>query len=56
MEKYEIKINIEFNARDFLQAKKVRGKIEESVMPIFFSKEDMHSWGIILQRMEKERL
>lgn len=43
MGKYKIEINIEFNAKDFLQAEKLKGKIEEGVMPIFFSKEDMHS-------------
>lgn len=56
MEKYKIQINIEFNAKDFLQAKKLKGKIEKGVLPVFFSEEDMHSWEIILQRMEKERL
>lgn len=56
MEKYEIKINIEINAKDFVQAEKVRRRIEESVMTIFFSEEDMHSWEIIMQSDEKERL
>ena len=29
MTKYKININIEFEAKDFLQAEKVQGKIEE---------------------------
>ena len=53
MEKYEIKISIEFNAKDFLQAEKVKVKIGERVFPLLLSEEDMHSLEITLQRMER---
>ena len=56
MENYKIQINIEFNAKDFLQAEKVQGKIEERIFPLLLSGEDMHSFEIVLQRMEKDRL
>ena len=53
MEKYEIIISIEFNAKDFLQAEKVKVKIGERVLPLLLSEEDMHSLEITLQRMER---
>ena len=53
MEKYEIKISIEFNSKDFLQAEKVKVKIGERVLPLLLSEEDMHSLEITLQRMER---
>lgn len=56
MEKYEIKISIEFNAKDFLQAEKVKGKIEECIFPDLLNEASIRSWEIILQKNEKERL
>lgn len=56
MEKYKIQINIEFNAKDFLQAEKLKGKIEKIVLPVLLREAFVDSWEIILQRMEKERL
>ena len=56
MEKYEIKISIEFNAKDFLQAEKIKVRIGERILPLLLSEEDMHSLEINLKRMEKERL
>lgn len=56
MEKYKIQINIEFNAKDFLQAEKVKGKIEERIIPLLLDEGDMRFWEIVLQKMEKERL
>ena len=50
MEKYKIQINIEFNAKDFLQAKKLKGKIEESVLLVLLREECVGSWEIILQK------
>lgn len=56
MEKYKIQINIEFNAKDFFQAEKVKGKIDRCILPILLREAFVDSWEIILQRMEKERL
>lgn len=56
MTKYKININIEFEAKDFLQAEKVKVRIGERIFPLLLSEKDMHSLEIILQRMEKERL
>lgn len=56
MEKYKIQINIEFNARDFLQAEKVQGKIEEYIFSGLLDEVNTRSWEIILQKNEKERL
>lgn len=56
MEKYEIKISIEFKAKDFLQAEKVQGKIEECIFPSLLNEASIRSWEIILQKNEKERL
>lgn len=56
MEKYEIKINIEFNAKDFVQAEKVQGKIEERIMPLLLDEGVIRSWEIFLQKKGKERL
>lgn len=56
MEKYKIQINIEFNAKDFLQAKKIKRKIDECILPILLREECVGSRETILQRMEKERL
>ena len=56
MEKYKIQINIEFNAKDFLQAEKVKGKIDRCILPILLREKCVASWETILQRMEKERL
>lgn len=55
MEKYKIQINIEFNARDFLQAEKLRGKIKEGVLPVLLREECVASWETILQKDEKEQ-
>lgn len=56
MEKYELKISIEFNAKDFFQAEKVQGKIEERIMPLLLCEGDIRSWEIIMQKKGKERL
>lgn len=56
MEKYKIQINIEFNAKDFLQAEKLRGKIKEGVLPVLLREECGASWKTILQKEEKEQL
>lgn len=56
MEKYEIKISIEFNAKDFLQAEKVQGKIEERIMPLLLDEGVISSWDLNLQKKGKERL
>ena len=53
MEKYKIQINIEFNAKDFLQAKKVKGKIDECILLILLREECVASRETILQRMER---
>lgn len=50
MEKYKIQINIEFNAKDFLQAEKLKEKIEECVLPIFLTEWNIRSWEILLQK------
>ena len=55
MEKYKLKISFEFNAKNFLQAEKVKVRIGERVLPLLLSEEDMHSLEINLQSMEKER-
>lgn len=55
MTKYKININIEFEAKDFLQAEKLKGKIEEGVLPILLREECVASWETILQKDEKER-
>lgn len=56
MEKYKIQINIEFNAKDFLQAEKIQGKIEEYIFSGLLDEVNIRSWEIILQKNEKERL
>lgn len=56
MTKYKININIEFEAKDFLQAEKVQGKIEEHIFPSLLNEASIRSWEIILQKNEKERL
>lgn len=56
MEKYEIKISIEFNAKDFLQAEKLKGKIEEGVLPVLLTEWNIRTWEIILQKKGRERL
>lgn len=56
MEKYKIQINIDFNAKDFLQAEKVQGKIEEYIFSGLLDEVNIRSWEIILQKNEKERL
>lgn len=56
MEKYEIKTRVEFNAKDFAQAKKVQGKIEECIIPLLLEEGAIRSWEIILQKKERERL
>ena len=54
MEKYKIQLNIEFNAKDFLQAKKVRRKIKEGILQVLLREEGVRSWETILQKKEKE--
>lgn len=56
MGKYKIEINIEFNAKDFLQAEKIQGKIEEYIFSGLLDEVNIRSWEIILQKNEKERL
>lgn len=56
MEKYKIQINIEFNAKDFLQAEKLKGRIEECVLPVFLTEWNIRSWEIILQKKGRGQL
>ena len=56
MEKYKIQINIEFNAKDFLQAKKVKRKIDECILLILLREECVASRETILQKKGRERL
>ena len=56
MEKYKIQINIEFNAKDFFQAEKVKGKIDRCILPILLREAFVDSWEIILQKKGRERL
>lgn len=56
MDKYNININIEFEAKDFIHAEKAKGRIEKGLLPIFLRERCVSSWEIILQRNEEERL
>ena len=56
MTKYKIDINIEFEAKDFVNAEKVKGKIDECILPILLREKCVASWETILQKDEKERL
>ena len=54
MTKYKIDINIEFEAKDFVNAEKVKGKIDECILPIFIGEKCLSSLEIILQKNEGE--
>ena len=53
MEKYKLNVNIEFEAKDFVQAKKLKRKIEEGILPVLLREVGVRSWEKILQRMER---
>ena len=55
MTKYKININIEFEAKDFLQAEKVQGKIEECIFPSLLDEGVIRSWDLNLHKKGKER-
>ena len=55
MEKYEIKISIEFNAKDFLQAEKMQEMIGERLFPINSSEGRIRSLETDLRKIRKER-
>lgn len=56
MEKYKININIELEAKDFVNAEKVKGKIVRCILPILLREEFVDSWEAILQKKGRERL
>lgn len=56
MEKYKLKISIEFKAKDFIQAEKMQEMLGECIFPICSSEERIRSWEIELKKSEKERL
>lgn len=50
MGRWKIKISIEFDAKDFVQAEKVQGKIEERIMPLLLDEGVIRSWEINMQK------